>query len=83
MREKAVQNAGWTSRSFEFGFAFFELLRCPGIGGLSKTSGMLDGLQHFSAQAVSKMSKKTKMYFIKALLNQPSETGCKNLLHKI
>jgi hypothetical protein len=44
---------------------------------LSKISGMLGGLQHSPAQAVSRMSKKTKMYFINEKLNWPSEAGTK------
>jgi len=49
--------------------------------GVSKTSEMLDLIQYFSAQAVSRMSKMTKMYFVKKFLNQtPKNTG-QTVLH--
>jgi hypothetical protein len=50
---------------------------------LSKISGMLDGLQHSSAQDLSRMSKKTKMYFINEKLNWPSEAGTKQYRRRV
>ena len=43
------------------------------LKAVSKTSEMLDIIQHFSAQALSRMSKITKLYFIKKFLNRSSE----------
>lgn len=41
---------------------------------VSKISGMLDSLCRLSAQAVSRLSKMTKLYFIKIFLNRLPET---------
>jgi len=43
----------------------------------SKSSELLDKLRWGLAQQMSRMSKKTKLSFIKELLNQASEAGAK------
>ena len=43
------------------------------LKAVSKSSEMLDNIRQLCAQWVSKMSKMTKMYFIKEKLNQTSK----------
>jgi len=54
------------------------------LKALSKASEMLDNLRRLCAQALSRMSKMTKMKFIKELLNQSlatcSKTGVQNMV---